>query len=223
MPPGVISRLFLNGLPIVLIDLVLAGDNALVIAMAVRALPQRQRRIAIACGAAVAVALRIGITIVAARLLSIELLKMLGGALVMWIAVKVLADADAVPDGEPPRGSLLKAVWLIVFADITMSIDNVLAVAGAAKGSIALIVFGLCLSIPFVVFGSNLIATMMDRYKIIVYLGVAILGKVGAEMVLTDPFVTRTLQPAQWMIWSGEALAIAVILLIGRFLGKKHR
>ena len=221
-PPASIYSHIVRGFSIVLIDLVLAGDNALVIAMAVRALPPRQRRIAIAWGAAAAVILRIGITIVAARLLSIEFLQLLGGALVLWIAVKVLADADSPPDAEPPRGSLLKAIWLIVVADITMSIDNILAVAGAAHGSVPLIVFGLCVSIPFVVFASNLIATLMDRYSIIVYLGVGILGYVGAEMMMTDHFVARTLQPSQSLMWLAEAIAIVAILVIGKLICRRR-
>lgn len=218
-PPGSVT--LINGFKIVLIDLLLAGDNALVIAMAVRALPERQRRIATTCGAAAAVALRIVVTIVAARLLSIEFLKMLGGALVLWIAVKVLADSSTPPGHEPARGSLLRAIWLIVFADITMSIDNILAVAGAARGNATLIVFGLCVSIPFVVFASNLIAAMMDRYTVIVYLGVAILGQVGGEMMLTDPFVARTLHPSQTLMWTAEAVAIAGVLAAGTYLGKR--
>ena len=99
-----------------------------------------------------------------------------------------------------------------------MSLDNVLAVAGAARGSVPLIIFGLCVSIPFVVFSSNLIATLMDRYPAVVYLGSAILGKVGAEMMLTDPFVVRTLHPPQVLIYGAEALAIFGILTAGRFL-----
>ena len=219
-PPGSVS--LVNGFKIVLIDLLLAGDNALVIAMAVRALPSRQRRIATACGAAAAVVLRIAVTIVASRLLSIEFLKMLGGAFVIWIAVKVLADSDSAPDGAPPRASLLQAIWLVVFADITMSIDNILAVAGAARGSTALIVFGLCVSIPFVVFASNLIAMLMDRYTIIVYLGVAILGQVGGEMMMTDPWVKRTLDPSPWLMWAFEGLAIIVILVAGKWLCRRR-
>jgi YjbE family integral membrane protein len=218
-PDSIYSHI-VRGFSIVLIDLVLAGDNALVIAMAVRALPPRQRRIAIGWGAAAAVILRIAITIVAARLLSIEFLQLVGGALVLWIAVKVLADTHSDPDAEPARGSLLKAIWLVVFADITMSIDNILAVAGAAHGSVPLIVFGLCVSIPFVVFASNLIASLMDRYPIIVYLGVGILGYVGAEMMMTDHFVARTLQPSQSLIWLAEAIAIAAIVVTGKFLGR---
>lgn len=219
-PPASVS--LINGLKIVLIDLMLAGDNAVVIAMAVRALPPRQRRIATTCGAAAAVALRIVITIVAAKLLSVEFLKMLGGALVLWIGVKVLSDAHSTPDAAPTSGSLRQAIWMIVFADITMSIDNILAVAGAARGSTALIVFGLCVSIPFVVFASNLIAALMDRYSVIVYLGVAILGQVGAEMMLTDPFVARTLHPSQSSMWAAEGLAILGILGVGRFLGRRQ-
>lgn len=221
MPTGPVSRLLIDGLSIVLIDLLLAGDNALVIAMAVRTLPEFQKRIAIACGAGAAVAIRIAVTIVAARLLGIEFLKMVGGGLVLWIGMKVLFDVRARKLDAPPRGTLLQAIWLIIFADITMSIDNILAVAGAARGSAPLIIFGLCVSIPFVVFASNLIAALMDRYPVIVYLGVAILGKVGAEMVLTDPFVARTLHPSQSTIWIAEGSATVVILTTGRYLGKK--
>ena len=221
--PAPVSRLLIDGFSIVLIDLLLAGDNALVIAMAVRALPPRQRRIAIGFGAAAAVLLRVAITIVAARLLSIEFLKMLGGALVVWIAVKVLTDANSPQLEEPTQGHLLRAIWMVVFADITMSIDNILAVAGAARGNSALIVFGLCVSIPFLVFASNLIATLMDRYSAIVYLGVAILGKVGAEMIMTDPFMARTLRPSQVSIWMAESVAIAGIFAAGKYAGRKPR
>lgn len=221
-PPGSVSQLFIGGFSIVLIDLLLAGDNALVIAMAVRALPERQRRIAVACGAGAAVALRIAITIVAARLLNIEFLKMLGGALVIWIAVKVLTDANSRPSEIPARGHLLQAIWLIVFADVTMSIDNVIAVAGAAHGSAALIVFGLCVSIPLVMFSSNLIGTLMDRYPAIVYLGAAIIGWVGSGMILSDPFVVRTVHPSESMSWVAEGVVIAGILALGKYLCGKQ-
>ena len=223
MPAGSVSRLLLDGFSIILIDLLLAGDNALVIAMAVRALPQRQRRLAIAFGAGAAVALRVVLTILAARLLGIEFIKLLGGAFIIWIAVKVLADASSEPAAEPPRAQLLRAIWYIVVADITMSLDNVLAVAGAARGSVPLIIFGLGVSIPFVVFSSNLIATLMDRYPTVVYLGSAVLGKVGAEMMLTDPFVVKMLHPPAGLTYVAEALAMAGILAAGRFLSERAR
>jgi YjbE family integral membrane protein len=220
-PTGSVSQLLIDGLSIVLIDLVLAGDNALVIAMAVRGLPSRQRLIATGYGAAAAVILRILLTIIAARVLNIEFLKMAGGALVAWIAVKVLSDCEGPPEAAPARGTLMRAIRVIVAADITMSVDNVLAVAGAARGNIPLIIFGLGVSIPFVVFSSNLIARMMDRYPAIIWLGAAILGRVGGEMIMTDPFTTRTLHPASAAIRLAEAGAIAAILIAGRFL--KHR
>ncbi len=218
MPPGSVSQLIVDGLSIVLIDLLLAGDNAVVIAMAVRALPQSQRRVAIACGAAAAVTLRIAITIAAVQLLHVEFLKLAGGALVLWIAVKVLSDARSQVDKIPARGQLLQAIWLIVVADITMSIDNVLAVAGAAHGSVPLIIFGLGMSIPLIVFSSQLIATLMDRYTAIVYLGAALLGRVGAEMMMTDPFVVRTLRPTAPAVWAVEIAAICGIFLAGKYL-----
>lgn len=219
-PSGSVSRIIIDGFSIVLIDLLLAGDNAVVIAMAVRALPQNQRRIAVACGAAAAVTLRIAITIVAVQLLNIEFLKLAGGALVVWIAVKVLSDARSHRDNVPARGRLLQAIWLIVVADITMSIDNVLAVAGAAHGSVPLIIFGLGVSIPLVVFSSQLIAALMDRYAAIVYVGAALLGRVGGEMIMTDPFIVRTLHPSQSVSLVAEIAAIAGIFIVGKFVPK---
>jgi YjbE family integral membrane protein len=221
MPSGTLHRILIDGLSIILIDLLLAGDNALVIAMAVRGLPTKQRRIAIAFGAGAAVALRVAITVVAAKLLGVEYIKLVGGAFVLWIAVKVLGDAGGPPQADALPGHLLKAIWFIVFADITMSVDNVLAVAGAARGSVALIIFGLCVSIPFVVFSSDLIAKLMDRYAVVVYLGAAILGKVGAEMMFTDPFVTRTLHPSAALTYLAEGIAIVVVLIAGRLLLKR--
>jgi YjbE family integral membrane protein len=222
MPPGPVSRLLVDCLTIVLIDLLLAGDNALVIAMAVRALPRSQRRVAIGFGAAAAVALRVAITIAAARLLGIEFIKLGGGLFVIWLAVKVLADASAPPAVEAAHG-FLRAIWFIVFADITMSIDNVLAVAGAARGSIPLIVFGLGLSIPFVVFSSNLIVVLMDRFPVTLYIGAAVLGKVGAEMVMTDPFMTRTLHPSDAITYTAEGVAICGVLVAGRLLCNRRQ
>jgi len=223
MPVGTVSRLLIDYFSIILIDLLLAGDNALVIAMTVRLLPQRQRRIAIIFGAATAVAIRVAITIAAARLLGVEFIKLLGGAFVIWIAVRVLADASSPPAAVPAQGRFLKAIWFIAFADITMSIDNILAVAAAARGSVPLIVFGLCVSIPFVVFSSNLIAVLMDRYPVIVYLGAAILGKVGGEMVVTDPFVLEKLHPSGRLTYVAEGIAIAGILVAGRLLSERSR
>jgi len=221
MIPGSILRLLTDCLTIIVIDLLLAGDNALVIAMAVRVLPQHQRKVAIIFGSAAAVVLRVILTIAAAKLLGIEFLKIVGGALVIWIAVKVLADASEPPPETPRQRQFLQVIWIIVVADITMSLDNILAVAGAAHGSDALIIFGLAVSIPFVVFSSNLLAKLMDRYPVILYIGSAILGKVGAEMILTDPFMVRRWHPSELWVYMAEGAAIVGVLIVGRLLSGK--
>jgi len=222
MLSGPALRLLLDCLTIIVIDLLLAGDNALVIAMAVRVLPKQQRRGAIIFGAGAAVVLRVILTIAAARLLGVEFLKLVGGSLVVWIAIKVLADASSSAPETPAPKKLLQTIWIIVMADITMSLDNILAVAGAARGSMALIIFGLGVSIPFIVFSSNLIAVLMDRYPVILYLGSAILGKVGAEMMLTDPFVARTWHPTALLTYLAEAIVIVLVLVVGKLLSHRR-
>lgn len=211
----------LSGLSIVLIDLLLAGDNALVIALAVRSLPKRERRIGIAGGAAGAVVLRIALTLVAARFLSIEYVQVAGGLFILWIALKVLVDASTPPDRAPAPKRFWQAIGYIVFADLTMSTDNILAIAGASKGNVWLIVFGLCLSIPFVVFSSNLLADLMDRYPATIYLGAGILGKVGGEMILTDHFVVRTLDPSDTVRYIVEGVLVVAIIVAGRLLCRR--
>ncbi|HTL67897.1 MAG TPA: TerC family protein [Lacunisphaera sp.] len=200
-------------LSIVLIDIVLAGDNAVVIALAVRRLPAKQRLIGIAMGAGLAVALRVALTFVAAQLLAISYVKLAGGVLILWIGVKLLLDNTGEELHGREASGLWQAVWLILIADVTMSLDNVLAVAGASKGSLALLLFGLGLSIPLVVFTSNLLAKLMDRYPLIIYLGSAILGKVGGEMIMTDRLVTEALHPSAWLVHVVEwGLAAGVVL-----------
>jgi YjbE family integral membrane protein len=201
-------------LSIVVIDIVLAGDNAVVIALAVRTLPPKQRLIGSALGAGAAVVLRVALTFIAARLLAISYIKLVGGLLLLWIAVKLLVDNTGEQQKGRTAASLGQAIWLILVADITMSIDNVLAVAGASKGSFLLLLFGLALSIPLVVFTSNLLSRLMDRYTVLVYLGAAILGKVAGEMIMTDPFIVDHFQPPSWAVHTAEAaLAIGVVLI----------
>jgi YjbE family integral membrane protein len=217
-----IGHLILRVLTIVWIDLLLAGDNALVIAMAVRSLPTRQRRIGSGFGAAAAVALRVGLTFVAAQVLNVQYLKLGGGLFVLWIAVKVLVDASEPPDSEIKPRQLLEAVWYIVFADLTMSTDNVLAVAGASGGSFELILFGLVLSIPFVIFSANLLAELMNRYPILIYLGAGILGRVAGEMILTDRFTERLLQPSEMARYIIEGVLVVAVMAAGKLLSRKR-
>jgi YjbE family integral membrane protein len=178
-------------LSIVVIDLSLAGDNALVIAMATHALPARQQLLGRVWGTAVAVGLRIvGIAVVSA-LLEVPLLQMIGGLLLLWIAVKLVRPAVAPAEGEAGRRgrSLREAVWIIVVADVTMSLDNVLAVAAAARGELLLVTFGIALSLPLVVWGSGLLSRLMVRHPWIIWLGGGVLGYVAGEMMMDDPLV----------------------------------
>jgi len=212
---------FLSGLlSIIMIDLILAGDNAVVIAMAVRMLPKQQRFWGIVLGASAAVLLRVACTFFAAQLLKVSLLKFAGGALIAWIAVKLLVEgAEEKQIGE--AGTLWQAVRLIVVADIIMSVDNMLAVAGASKGNFFLLLFGLGLSIPFVVGTSTLLSMLMDKYPFIVYIGSGILGKVAGEMMITDPWVHKILSPPHYVEYVVEAVFAVGVIVIGRLLLKR--
>ncbi len=180
-------------LSIILIDLILAGDNAVVIAMAVRSLPPKNRRRGILLGSAAAVILRIILTFFAAKLLQIGLVKFFGGVLITWIAVKLFIEGAPDDKFQRTAKTIGQAIMTIMIADLVMSTDNVLAVAGASKGNLGLLVFGLGLSIPFVVFTSGFLSRMMDRYPVIIYIGAAVLGRVAGDMIITDPYVVRLL------------------------------
>jgi YjbE family integral membrane protein len=202
----------LSALAIVMIDLLLAGDNALVIALAVRALPKHERRLGILFGAAGAVVLRVALTTVAARLLTIPYLQIAGGLFILWIALKVLIDVSTPPEETAKAQRFWQAIWYVVVADVTMSTDNILAIAGASKGDFWLILFGLAVSIPFVVLSSNLLANLMDRFPALIYVGAGILGKVGGEMILTDPLVAHRWNPADAVRYGVEAaLALGLV------------
>jgi len=189
---------FMAFLSIVLIDLVLAGDNAVVIAMAVKNLPKKKRFWGIAIGAGGAVVLRVACTFVVSQLLVMQYVKLAGGA----------EDEG----GHKEAGTILQALWIIMVADISMSIDNMLAVGAACKGNLFLLIFGLALSIPFVVFTSNLLANLMDRYPIIVWIGAAILGKVGGEMMITDPFVANIIHTTKAMEYGSMIFFTALVV-----------
>jgi YjbE family integral membrane protein len=215
--------LFLNLVTIVLINLVLSGDNAVVIALAVKTLPYSQRVRALIAGAACAVVLRVAATFFAGQLLHVEFLKLIGGITILWIAVKLFPQA--VPGEEPPGArpsSLWRAIWFILLADITMSLDNVLAIAQVAQSNLALLIFGLGLSIPFVLFASGLLALLMDKYPVIVYLGAAVLGKIGAEMMLTDRFISQIFSPAPLLQYILEAIAALGVLVAGKLLADRE-
>jgi YjbE family integral membrane protein len=210
----------IRALKIVLIDVLLAGDNAVVIAMAVRSLPSPQRRTATLAGAGFAIVLRIGLTFFAAEMLNLPFFKLIGGLLILWIALKLLTDVDADPDDAPQAHNIRHAIWVILVADITMSLDNIWAVAAASGGSLILLIVGLALSISFVMFMSGFLARLMGRYPIILYGGGAILGQVAGDMIAHDPWVSRGVNIPAYGIEAGLAV---LVLLVGWIIRTKKR
>jgi YjbE family integral membrane protein len=211
-------QFFTSILSIILIDLVLAGDNAVVIAMAVRRLPRPQRIKGIFFGAGAAVVLRVILTFFVAQLLRISFVKLVGGAIILWLAVKLFVEGEGEAGAGEEAGNLWQAVRLIVIADITMSTDNILAVAGASHGNLFLLIFGLIVSIPFVVFTSNLLSMLMDRFPIIILIGAAILGRVGGEMMITDPFIVGLIHPGKILEYSVQSLFAVGVIVFGKLL-----
>ncbi len=177
-------------LGIVFINLSLSGDNALVIAMAVRTLPPRQQFFGLLGGTFGAVAFRLAFIVVVAQLLRIPFLQAVGGLVLIWIAIKLVREDGGEGEGRGRHGTTLwEAIWIIVVADLIMSLDNVLAVAAAARGDFILVAFGIGLSIPIVIFGSGILARLMNRFQWIVWLGGGVLGWVAGEMLIEDMIV----------------------------------
>lgn len=203
---------------IVLIDLVLAGDNAVVIAMAVKNLDGKKRQLGIILGAGGAVVIRVICTFLVAQLLNMQFVKLVGGAVVIWIAVKLLTEGAKEECEERECGTLWHALWIIIVADLSMGIDNMLAVGAASHGNMFLLLFGLALSIPFVVFMSNLLSRWMERYPIILWVGAAILGRVGGEMMITDPWVHGLLDPAKWLEYAVQAFFVVLVCGLSKWL-----
>ena len=203
-------------LSIVLIDLVLAGDNAVVIALAVKSLHGRQRTTGIIAGAGAAVALRVVLTFFVAQLLQISFIKLLGGMLILWIAVKLFIEGAPEEKFQKQASTFWQAIRVIVIADLIMSTDNILAVAGACKGNFFLLLFGLALSIPFVVFTSSLLSLLMDKYPIIVWIGAAVLGRVGGEMIITDPWVVAKIAPGRGLQIACEIIGAVGVLAVAK-------
>ncbi len=219
MPAG---KFLITGLTLVLIDLLLAGDNALIIALAVRQLPQRERRIASACGAALAVVFRVVLTFLTAAFLTLPFVKLAGALFILWIAVKVLRDCGEPEQVAASPSGLPRAILYVVVADLTMSVDNILAIAGASGGHLWLIIFGLAVSIPFIVVSSNLLARLMNRFPIVIYGGAGILGKVGGDMALSDPWIAGLYAAPDGVRYAIDAALILVIWLAGWFWARRH-
>jgi len=219
------SQFWLGLGAIIWVNIILSGDNAVVIALAARSLPVHQQRLAVIWGAAAAVVLRIILTIVAVELLKLPYLKLLGGVLLLWIAVKLLVPEDDGGDGIKSSSNLLAAIKTILIADLVMSLDNVIAVAAVAKGSIVLLVLGLLISIPLVVFGATMLMKLMESYPVIITVGAALIGYVSGEMLVTDPVVVEWFRVnAHWMVdfevfsLFGRKFELSVAGLVGAVL-----
>jgi YjbE family integral membrane protein len=215
------SGFLFDAVSIILINILLSGDNAVVIALAVKSLDPQKRRLGIVLGAGVAAALRIVLTFFAGELLTLNYVQFVGGLLILWIAVKLITEAVEEEEGLVPAVSLWHATWLILVADLTMSTDNVLAIAGIAKGNFGLLVFGLGLSIAFVVFASDILARIMDRYRAVIYVGGAILGRVGGDMVTSDPWVKARLKLSHPIEIGVQIVCAAGVLLVGWAIVKR--
>src|SRR3954468_24013624 len=207
---------------IIWVNIILSGDNAVVIALAARSLPKHQQKQAIFWGAGAAVVLRIVLTIVAVKLLEFPYLKLVGGAALLWIAVQLLVPDEGGGDDVQSSSNLWSAVKTILIADLVMSTDNVIAVAAAAKGSIVLLVLGLVISIPLVVFGATLLMVLMERYPIIITLGAAVLGWTAGEMGVTDPAVVDWVKAnAHWLDWIAPAMGAVLVVVVGKALARR--
>ncbi len=205
---------------IIWVNLLLSGDNAVVIALAARSLPQRERFTAVFWGSAAAIALRLVLTIFAVALLQLPWLKLAGGLLLLWIGVKLLLRDDG---GETVAGgdSLLQAIKTILIADVVMSLDNVIAVAAAAEegppeAKIVLLVLGLVISIPIVIFGSTMMLGLMERFRVMITLGGALLGYIAGQLMATDPVVGEWVAAqAPWLVRDRAAGAAGAVLVVG--------
>ena len=208
---------------IIWINIILSGDNAVVIALAARSLPQEQQKKAILFGSGAAVVLRIGLTVVAAKLLEWPYLQIVGGCLLLWIGTQLLQGDDDEQDDHAEKSNLWTAVRTILIADLVMSLDNVIAVAAAAKGSMPLLILGLAISIPLVIFGSKMMIRLMERFPVIIVLGAALVGWVGGESIVSDVAIESFVQANAWLHYLIPALGALLVVGIGKLSLKRSQ
>jgi len=203
------------------VNIVLSGDNAVVIALAARSLPPAQQKKAIIWGSGAAIVMRIVLTLTAVALLTMPYLKLVGSALLLWIGIQLINSDD---EGENIESSsnLAAAIKTILIADLVMSLDNVIAVAAAAKGSFVLLMIGLAISIPLVIFGATMLLRLMERFPIIITIGAALLGYVSGEMAVTDPAVHHWINENLPLLHSVLPGSFAVlVVVVGKVLSKR--
>lgn len=210
-------------LQIIAIDILLGGDNAVVIALACRRLPEDKRKLGVRWGVAGAIVLRIVMIAFALQLLLVPGLKLVGAALLLWIGIQLLQpEADEGHERIDGGTTLLAAVRTVIVADAVMSIDNVVAVAAAARGELALVVFGILVSVPIIVWGSHFVLRLMDRYPVIITCGSALLGWIAGGLAVHDPLLARLgLQAPDWAHWPAGLVGALAVVLVGRGLAAR--
>ena len=216
------SEFWIGLLKIIWINIILSGDNAVVIALAARSLPAEQQKRAILWGSGAAVVLRIVLTVVAVKLLALPFLEIVGGLLLLYIGVQLLSEEEGEGEGHATeKASLAVAIRTILIADLVMSLDNVIAVAAAAGGSTVLLVLGLAISIPLVVFGSTLMIKLMTRYPVIVVLGAALIGWVAGETIMADHVLHDIVVANPWLHYAAAAAGAIFVVLVGKALAAR--
>jgi len=215
-------QLLSAAMSIILIDLVLSGDNAVVIGMAAHRLPIHQRKMAITFGAGAAVVLRVALTAVATLLLRLPWVRLVGGGLLLWIGFKLLKEEEEVHEGTAGAENLFEAISTIVVADVVMSVDNILGVAAAAHGDFGLLIFGLVLSMAIMMLGGNLVASMIDRFWWLAYVGSAVIVWTGTEMMFADPFLEHQIGEHGILTVVLTAIVTVVILAAAHYF-HRHR
>jgi len=207
---------------IIAIDIVLGGDNAVVIALACRRLPEKQRKLGIFWGVFGAITLRVVLIFFALNLLAIPYLKIVGAALLIWIGVKLLQPEPEGAHEIDASTTLIGAIKTIIVADAVMSLDNVIAIAGAAKDDIALVTFGLVISVPIIVWGSQLVMKVMDRYPVTIAIGAGLLGWIAGDMAVTDVVTKEWVSTqAKYLQWIAPAVAALLVIVAGKVLAAR--
>jgi YjbE family integral membrane protein len=213
-----------SGLEIILINILLSGDNAVVIALACRNLPAKLRRQGILWGVLGAIVLRIILTYFAMSLLNYPWLKVIGAVLLIWIGIKLIVGDENAEHEVKASDQLISAIWTILIADLVMSLDNVMAVTAAAKGNLPLIIFGLVISIPLVIYGSQIIMRLIERMPLLVPAGGGLLGYIAGDLATDDPVVAPWIESSAPMVdWLAPFVGIAIVVIPGLWLARRRR
>ncbi|MCX7172049.1 MAG: TerC family protein [Proteobacteria bacterium] len=217
------SQFWIPLLEIIGVNIVLSGDNAVVIALAARSLPPRQQRKAVIFGSIAAIIMRVILTLFAVELLKLPYLKLIGSTLLLWIGIQLLVPEEGDGKDVESKETLFAAIKTILVADLVMSIDNVIGVAAAARGNVTLLVLGLAISIPLIIFGSSVMLKFMERFPVIVTLGGALLGYIAGEMAVSDIAISPWLQHHLYWIEQPAGFGGAILVVaVGRWLSRRQ-